>query len=223
MIAVSINTWQGSYVQAEEMVKSLQNYSQKFSCPVYTFAEDAAIGPGYVLLTAGHKVFADNFSLVGGVAATLNNLDLVDFGKQQGIKFNIESVGKFKVRNHPFLELSSENKAWVQKLLETRISLVRSILLERRGNKIPRDKNSEDQALGGETFYIENALKLGLVDAVKGFRDIIDKHYDDCKITEIKVKDQERQNFQSRLESLALEINEKMISERLTAPGLRLD
>jgi ClpP class serine protease len=217
LLAVSVNTSEGTYSQAEEIIKSLRRFSEKYSCPVYTFAEDVAVGPGYLLLSAGHKVFADNFSLIGGISANISNLDLVELGKQQGLKVNVEAVGKFKVRNHPFIELSAENKAWVQKLLDTRMSIVKELVLERRGNKIPREKTHEDLALGGETFNVEKAINLGLVDHIKSFREILDKNYDECAVDEIKLKTRADlvNRYQARIENALLGINEKMICDRL--------
>jgi protease-4 len=202
------------------LVNYLRSFSEKHSCPIYTFAEDIALGPGYYILSAGNKVFADDFSLIGGISANLNNFDLVEFAKQQGIKYSLESVGKFKVRNHPFTELTNENKAWVQKLLDDRISHVKKQLLTIRGNKIPRDKESEDQALSGEVFTIDKALKLGLVDSIKSLGDIISKDYYDCQVKDLHLKRTRNERLgaliQGKLENVAEEINTSMICNRLS-------
>ena len=199
------------------MIKSLYRFSDKYSCPVFTFAEDVAVGPGYLLLSAGHKVHADNFSLIGGLSVHVSNLDLVELGKQQGVKVNVEAVGKFKVRNHPFLELTAENKAWIQKLLEARVSIVKSLTLERRGNKIPREKTQEDLALGGETFNVDRAIHLGLVDHIKSLREVLDRDYDECVVDEIRLKTKAdwADGHQARIENAILGINESMICDRL--------
>ena len=212
-----MNTAHGTYSQAEEIIKSLHRFSDKYSCPVFTFAEDVAVGPGYLLLSAGHKVHADNFSLIGGITAHVSNLDLVELGKQQGLKVNVEAVGKFKVRDHPFIELSAENRSWIQKILDNRISIVKSLTLERRGNKIPREKTKEDLALGGETFNVEKAINLGLIDHIKSLREVLDKDYDECAVDEIKLKTRAdlAKGPQARIENAILGINENMICNRL--------
>jgi len=219
LLAISINTYQGSYTQAELLVNYLHAFSEKHSCPIYTFAEDIALGPGYYILSSGNKVFADDFSLIGGTSANLNNFDLVEFAKQQGIKYNLESVGKFKVRNHPFTELTDENRAWVQKLLDDRISHVKKQLLTLRGNKIPREKESEDLALSGEVFTVDKALKLGLVDGIKSLGEVIEKDYYDCVVKDLPLRTNRNQKLstliQGRLESVAEDINTSMICNRL--------
>lgn len=212
-----MNTAHGTYSQAEEIIKLLHRFSDKYSCPVFTFAEDVAVGPGYLLLSAGHKVHADNFSLIGGITAHVSNLDLVELGKQQGLKVNVEAVGKFKVRDHPFIELSAENRSWIQKILDNRISIVKSLTLERRGNKIPREKTKEDLALGGETFNVEKAINLGLIDHIKSLREVLDKDYDEYAVDEIKLKTRAdlAKGPQARIENAILGINENMICNRL--------
>lgn len=221
LLAISINTNQGSYTEAELLSNSLQSFSEKYSCPIYTFAEDIAAGPGYFILSTGHKAFADDFSLIGGISANLNNLDLVEFAKQQGIKFNVESIGKFKVRSHPFVELSNENKTWVQGLLNERISIVKQQILNKRGNKIPRDKESEGLALGGEVFTVDNALKLGLVDGINSFSSVAGKSFDECVVRNLKLVKRKDEKFSmissEYLENIAEGVNASMVCNRLSS------
>ncbi|OMJ79212.1 hypothetical protein SteCoe_20813 [Stentor coeruleus] len=182
LIAVSINTSQGSYGQAEELSKAIHSFAHKFDCPVYTFAEDIAAGPGYYLLASGNRVFADSFSLIGGISTNSKTLDLIKFSKNTGVKYNLESVGKNKVRIHPFQELKDDDKKWMQMLLEEKLKLIKNSILEKRGHKIPRDQEKETLALGGDVFLGSKAVELGLVDSINCFRGIVTKEYDESRI-----------------------------------------
>ncbi|OMJ74685.1 hypothetical protein SteCoe_26326 [Stentor coeruleus] len=195
LIAISVNTNQGTYGQAEEIVKTIKEYSSKFNCPVYTFAEDIAAGPGYYILASGNKVFIDSFSLIGGITTNTKTLDLIKFSKNYGVKTNIEFAGKHKVRVNPFLELKDEDKAWVQGLLEERVKLVKDYVLDKRGHKIPRDKEKEGLAFSGEVFMGAKAIELGLADSVNDFRSIAKKEYDGLKVVDFKMRIRKDKEF----------------------------
>lgn len=167
-------------------MKTLEDNAKRFDCPIYTFAEDIAAGPGYYILCSGNRVFADPFSLIGGLSISSRSLDLVKLGKDNGIKANIESEGKHKIRVHPFLNVKDEDIAWVQALLEGRAELVRKYVLERRGNRIPREKDKEAMVFGGDVYMGSKAVELGLVDSVTSFREIIQREYYDSKVVEFK-------------------------------------
>lgn len=186
LIAVSINSSQGNYVQAEMIVKRLEENAKKFDCPIYTFAEDIATGPGYFILASGNRVFADNFSLVGGISANLKSLDLVKVAADNGVKPTYFKTAKHKIRVSPFLDLNEEDKAWVQGLLEYRIDVVKKYIMGKRAHRVPRDVEKEKAVLSGEVFMGDQTIQLGLVDSLNCFRKIFDKEYDDCKIMNFK-------------------------------------
>ena len=76
---------------------------------MYTFAEDIATGPGYYILASGNRVFADPFSLIGGVSASRKSFDLIKFAENAGIKNSFVTTGKHKIRVSPFLKLKEED------------------------------------------------------------------------------------------------------------------
>lgn len=151
----------------------------------------------------------------------MNNFDLVEFSKQQGIKFNTVSTGKFKIRSHPFMELTKENRNWVQGLLNDRISIVKQQILVKRGNKIPRNKESEELALSGEVFTVDNALKLGLVDGINSFSNVAGKSFDDCAVRNLKLVRMKGEKLggasSEYLQSIAENFNASMVCNRLSS------
>ena len=144
------------------------------------------MGPGYYILASGNRVFADPFSLIGGISASSRSLDLIKFAADYGIKPVFLKTAKNKIRVNPFLELTPENKAWVQQLLEDRIKVIKGYVIEHRGHRIPREAAQENLALSGDVFMGDTAVKLGLVDSLSCFRKIYDKEYYDCRIIEAK-------------------------------------
>ncbi len=55
---ISINSAVGSVAAAEVIHNALKEASNNFNAPIYTFAEDFALGPAYYLLSIGNRVHA---------------------------------------------------------------------------------------------------------------------------------------------------------------------
>lgn len=140
-------------------------------------------------------MFIDNYSLIGGITTNTKTIDLIKFGKNFGVKTNIESAGKHKVRVHPFLELKEDDRNWVQGLLEERVKLVKEYILSKRGHKIPRDKEKEGLAFSGEVFMGAKAVELGLADSVNDFRSIAKKEFHDLKVNDFKMRIRKNDGF----------------------------
>mmetsp|Transcript_22823 Transcript_22823/g.3748 ORF Transcript_22823/g.3748 Transcript_22823/m.3748 type:complete len:116 (-) Transcript_22823:385-732(-) len=97
ILAISVNSSNGSLVHAELICKLLKNFQKRHDVALYTFAEDMALGPGYYILSTGNKVFADCNSLLGGFGFGYQGVGLADFAKKMNIKPNFTSSGKDKL------------------------------------------------------------------------------------------------------------------------------
>jgi ClpP class serine protease len=147
---------------------------------------------------------------VGGISVLTKTLDLVKFSKTYGVKLNKESSGKHKMRINPFSELKDEDKLWMQKLIDDRAEAFRKVVLEKRGNKIPRNKELEELALGGEAFMGAKAVELGLVDSVNSLRGVVIKEYGDSKLVEFKI---ERKKWSRMGRRSGVELSEEELAE----------
>jgi ClpP class serine protease len=136
MLAVSVNSAYGSYVQADLIYQTLHSAAENLDVPVYTFAEDVAVGPGYYILTAGHKVFVDPHSVIGGVSAGLQKLGFEKFVKDWKVDPRFVASGKNKVRLNPFEKVKPEDEAWLKTLLQGRYELFKAHVQKTRGKSI---------------------------------------------------------------------------------------
>lgn len=184
MIAVSINSSHGSIAQAELIVKKLKSASDKFDCPIYTFAQDTALGPGYYILSAGNKVFADAHSLIGNIAISSSHIGLTEFSKQFQITQQNVVSGKNKVRLSPFEKVKPEDEAWIKAILEDKANLFKKYVLETRGHKIPRNSEVEKKIFSGDSFTAKKAIEFGLVDLLGEVHSVVEKEYSGTPVKE---------------------------------------
>lgn len=137
MLAVSVNSAYGSYVQADLIYRLLRSTAEKLDVPVYAFAEDVSAGPGYYILTAGNKVFVDPHSLVGGVAANVQMLGLEKFAKDWKLTPKFVSSGKNKIRLNPFEKVKPDDEAWIKDLLLGHYERFKAHVVRTRGHVMP--------------------------------------------------------------------------------------
>ncbi|CAG9329757.1 unnamed protein product [Blepharisma stoltei] len=189
MIAVSINTAHGSFGQAQQIVHMLKAASDKFDCPIYTFAQDIAAGPGYYILASGNKVFADPHSIIGNISVNYNTLGLTEFSKQFQVTLQNVAHGKHKLRLNSFEKVKSEDEAWLKGILGEWLNIFKKHVLESRGNRIPRDAELEKKIFSGDSFIAKKAIELGLVDSLGEVYSVVEKEFAGVKVREFPAKD----------------------------------
>ena len=130
LIAVSVDSSQGSLVHAEIIADLLRGKAKELKCPLYTFAESAALGSGYLILSCGDKVFADPHSLIGGISASYHSVSLVNAAKM--LKVKQTTISTSEVRVNPFEVLKEADEEWVKKILSFQDSALKEAILNYR-------------------------------------------------------------------------------------------
>lgn len=82
-IALLVDTSEGSAAQAHIIIQMLKGEAKKRNVPLITFGQDLCIATGFLLLSAGDKVFidaitqvyADNTSLIGTTTFGANKIN----------------------------------------------------------------------------------------------------------------------------------------------------
>lgn len=169
-------------MHADLIYSHLKKASDRFDVPVYTFAEDFAIGPGYYVLTAGNKVFADNFSVIGGISMSSQRWLLKDLARDWKFHKEVLAAGKHKVRLNPYEPFKPEDEEWILSLLQVYHDAFRAHVLKARGHAIPRTPEAEKEALGGDVFLGRKAIDLGLVDKLGELHSTLEREFPGVRI-----------------------------------------
>ena len=171
-------------MQADIISNILKDAGTKLDVPVYTFAEDLAVGPGYYVLCTGNKVFADPHSLVGGIAASYSGLGLENFIKEYSIKPYFLTSCSNKMRLSPFEKVKPEDEAWLIDILSKYHQNFKDHVIRHRGASIPRDQSIEQEILGGEIYSGSKAVGKGLVDGLAELYTQVEKEWPGLKVRE---------------------------------------
>ena len=73
---VSVNSRGGLPVQSYLIADKIMSLAKKNNLKVYMFASDYAASGGYMVLSAGHEVYADRTSLVGSIGVVMSRMNL---------------------------------------------------------------------------------------------------------------------------------------------------
>lgn len=161
-IAVAVNSPGGSPVQSRLIHDRIRRLAAEKDKPVLVFCEDLAASGGYMIACAGDEVFADPASIVGSIGVISAGFGFTDAMEKLGVERRVKTAGKSKVLADPFAAETDEQKARMNKLLESIHAQFIALVKERRGDKL----DTGQELFDGSIFTGEEAVKAGLVDGL---------------------------------------------------------
>jgi len=199
IFALSINVNCGSPVLTKTLREALIQTASDLKAPLYTFAEDTALESGFYLLSAGHKIYANPYSLLGDVASIEKEVKIEKLVRRY-VNVTLVKSGKYKNLSLNLEETSPETEEFLNKLVKVRhddmvegIFESRDIYFERKGM---RSDSVRQEVLDGRTFTAKEALNKGLIDDIMTFEEFKDKYYKDYKLQEFTVDKDENLGYE---------------------------
>lgn len=159
--------------------------------PLTICVDKVAASGGYMMACVANKIYAAPFSIVGsiGVVAQLPNFNRLL--KKHEIDYEQHTAGDFKRTLTVFGENTDEGREKFQKELEETHVLFKDFI-----NKY-RPELDLDKVATGEHWYGQQALELGLVDALSTSDDVVMKLAADKTV--IKVKYQTKKKLADKI------------------------
>lgn len=146
-LAVRINSGGGAAAQANLMRQRLLAFGQEHHCPILTFAEDYAVGGGYIVLAAGNEVWAHPRAYVGSLAAVGFSIRLKDAAGHYGIRRKVfaTSPNDIDARFDLFKEVTPDTKKWLKAVMETSQGDVKAVVEAARQGKLKVEEGKKDE------------------------------------------------------------------------------
>lgn len=140
--------------------------------PLVAYTDGSMFSAAYWLGASANEVIASNTSQVGSVGTLIVHMDATKALEMSGRKATLIRHGEFKAIANPFEPLSADAKAQLQSLADGSGKIFVNYVAGRRGMTA-----SDFQATAGEgrVFLGDPAKKVGLVDAVMGYNDLMTK------------------------------------------------
>ncbi|MBI5680575.1 MAG: signal peptide peptidase SppA [Methanobacterium sp.] len=165
-IVLDINSPGGTPVASEEIMNAIK----KCDKPVVAWISDTGASGAYLLASAADKIVASRSSWVGSIGVILDITNLSDLYKKLGIDKYAIKGGKYKDMGADYRNLTAEEKAMLQKMVDDEHDNFISIVAENR----KLDKNYVKSIAEGQVFTGAQAKELKLIDETGSKDDALD-------------------------------------------------
>ena len=172
-VALEINSPGGSPVQSSLIGARIRRLAEKKDIPVIAFVEDVAASGGYWLAAAADEIYADDSSVVGSIGVISASFGAHEFLARQGIERRVYTAGKSKSMLDPFRPENPEDVARLKVLLEDIHENFKTHIQDRRGAKLPEDRD----LFTGEVWLARKAIDVGLIDGIGHLKPMIQARF----------------------------------------------
>lgn len=190
-VLLQINSPGGTVGTSQEIYRAVMAVRDAGK-PVVVTMEDVAASGGYYVASAADKIYANPGTLTGSIGVIIQGLDVGQLLREYGVEPEVYKTGEFKDLLSPFEEASPAEQRLLQELVDSTldqfiadVSAGRQRLPEspqgfdpvltdeRVGLREGLDPQRVRQLADGRIFTGEQALQVGLVDALGGYEEAI--------------------------------------------------
>lgn len=171
-IVLKIDSPGGFAGSTQAIFEEIKYHKKKNNKPVITFIENICASGGYYIAATSDHIIATPSAYIGSIGAYMAYPELKDFINYYNINYKIVQAGKYKTIGNPFANSATEdqNKLLQQLTDDTYEQFISDVASSRPKLDLAKSKDWAD----GKIFTGRQALKLGLVDSLGGFSNLID-------------------------------------------------
>ena len=190
-VLLQINSPGGTVGTSQEIYRAVMMVREAGK-PVVVTMEDVAASGGYYVASAADKIYANPGTLTGSIGVIIQGLDFGELLQEYGVKAEIYKTGEFKDLLSPFQDPSEAEQELLQTLVDTTLDqFITDVSAGRQ--QLPASPEGFDPVLtdemielrealnkqqvrqlaDGRIFTGEQAMQVGLVDALGGYEEAI--------------------------------------------------
>ncbi len=175
-VVVKINSPGGAVVPSQEIYREIIKLKKKKK--IYAYIQSLGASGAYYVASATDKIFANPGSVIGSIGVIIEFTNIKELLNKIGIKGITIKSGKFKDVGNPTREMTDEEKEYLKGLI---MNVYNQFLKDvSNARKIPIEKLKK--IADGRVFTGEEGVKLGLVDKLGNFDDVVDYIKKELKI-----------------------------------------
>ncbi len=155
----------GMYSGTPELADRIASFSK----PIYSYSPGQICSAAYWLACTTAGIFATKSADIGCIGVYCPFYDLSEMARQQGVKVQVFSSGKYKGMGVPGTSLTKDQAALMQQRIMDMADSFYEHVREMRGEDIA------DETMQGQTFQGESAVEAGLLDqVVDGLEEVLE-------------------------------------------------
>jgi protease-4 len=177
------NSGGGSVVATREIYQSVKELNK----PKVSYFREVAASGAYYVASGTDYIISDPDAITGSIGVISTFTDMQGLFEKVGINVTAIKSGPHKDIGSPYRNMSDEEFAIMQGIVDEVYGEFRGVVLENRGKKL--NMNSFSNVSDGRILSGRQAFKAGLVDELGGKKDAIRKAADMANLTYNDVRD----------------------------------
>jgi len=169
-IIIHVNSPGGGVAASEEIYRAVKRVRDEKKKRIVASISTVGASGAYYVSSATNKIFADSGSVVGSIGVIAEWVNYGDLMRWVKLKSEVLTVGKFKDTGDPSREMTPEERAYMQSLIDNMYGQFVSAVADGRHAKVEDIKAIAD----GRVWTGEQALPLHLIDAVGDYQAAVD-------------------------------------------------
>jgi protease IV len=169
-IIIHVNSPGGGVAASEEIYREVKRIHNEKKKRIVVSIETVGASGAYYVASASDKIFADQGSIVGSIGVIAQWVNYGDLLKWAKLKDVVIKTGEFKDTGNPARDLTPNEQAYMQALIDNMFGQFVKAVSEGRGMKFEDVKSIAN----GKVWTGEQAMSMKLIDGVGDFEMAVD-------------------------------------------------
>src|SRR5271170_6438214 len=169
-IIIHVNSPGGGVAASEEIYREVKRLRTEKKKKVVVSIETVGASGAYYVASASDKIFADRGSIVGSIGVIAEWMNYGDLLKWAKLKNVVIKTGEFKDTGNPARDLTPNEQAYMQSLIDNMFGQFVHAVADGRGLKFEDVK----AIANGKVWTGEQAKAMNLIDGVGDFETAVD-------------------------------------------------
>ena len=164
-IIIHVNSPGGGVAASEEIYREVKRIHNEKKKKVVVSIESVGASGAYYVASASDKIYADSGSIVGSIGVIAQWVNYGDLLKWAKLKDVVIKTGEFKDTGNPSRDLTPNEQAYMQALIDNMFGQFVQAVADGRGMKFEDVKSIAN----GKVWTGEQAMSMKLIDGVGDF------------------------------------------------------
>src|SRR5690625_1378587 len=169
-LIIRIDTPGGAVVETAQIHEALLELQNEYDKPFYVSMGNTAASGGYYVSAPANKIFAEAATLTGSIGVIMESINFAELAENYGIHFNTIKSGKHKDILSPSREMTSEEEAILQSMIDEMYDEFVQVIVDGRG----MNESTVRELADGRVYTGKQAQENGLIDEVGSLKDAIE-------------------------------------------------
>jgi len=169
-IIIRVNSPGGGVAASEEIYRAVKRVRDEKKKRIVASISTVGASGAYYVSSATNKIYADNGSVVGSIGVISEWVNYGDLLKWAKLKPEVLTVGKFKDTGDPSRDMTPEERAYLQSLIDNMYGQFVQAVADGRHANVADIKAIAD----GRVWTGQQALALHMIDQLGDYQTVVD-------------------------------------------------